>query len=232
MNRNTLTGRKYLKGDIFKKYWKILFKIGLFLILGVTFFVIACNIWVVQSTKDLVYTEVDKIPENKVGLVLGTSKYSRTGRANLFFLYRMQAAADLYHSGKVKHLILSGDNSLSYYNEPKDMKLALRKKNVPDSAITLDYAGFRTFDSVVRSKKVFNRDTITIVTQEFHVYRALFISNYYDIEAIGFVTTKVPEGYSLYTRFREYLARCKAVIDLYLLKQKPKFLGKKIEIEI
>lgn len=211
---------------------KILLRTLLLFLTTIILFVVGCNLWVIQSTKGQVFTEAEKIPENKVALVLGTSKYSRTGRANLFFTYRMEAAADLYQKGKIRHFILSGDNSLSYYNEPKDMKIALKKKNIPDSVITLDYAGFRTFDSVVRSKKVFNRDTITIVTQEFHVYRALFISRHYDIEAIGFATTQVPEGYSLFTRMREYLARCKAVIDLYILKKSPKFLGKKIDIDI
>jgi SanA protein len=190
------------------------------------------NLWVVGSTQKSVYDSVEEIPINDVALVLGTSKYSRKGGANLFFKYRIEAAVKLYKAGKVKHLILSGDNSLSYYNEPQDMKIALIAHGISASAITLDYAGFRTFDSVVRSKKVFRQKRITIITQEFHSYRALFISNYYGIDAIAFTTVPVPRSYSLLTLSREYLARCKAILDLYVFKKEPKFLGDEIDINI
>jgi SanA protein len=192
----------------------------------------ACNIWVVESTRKLVYLSVDKVPSNAVALVLGTSKYSRKGAENLFFKYRIEAAVKLYKAGKVKHFILSGDNSLSYYNEPQDMKKALLAQGIPENAITLDYAGFRTFDSVVRSKKVFQQDSITIITQGFHSYRALFISNFYGMKAIAFATEPVPTASSLLTLSREYLARCAAVIDLYVLRKEPKFLGEEININI
>jgi SanA protein len=195
-------------------------------------FILACNLWVIHSTKNNIYTSADKIPANDVALVLGTSKYSKTGHSNLFFKSRIESAAELFAAKKIKHFILSGDNSLSYYNEPKDMKKALIAKGIPDSVITLDYAGFRTFDSVVRSKKIFNQDSITIITQEFHSYRALFIGNFYGIRAIAFASGSVPKGYSIMTLVREYLARCKAVIDLYVLRKEPKFLGDQINIEI
>jgi SanA protein len=192
--------------------------------------ILGCNIWVISSTKDCVYHSAEEIPFNHVALVLGTSKYSRSGHSNLFFKYRMEAAIKLFKKGKVKHFILSGDNSLSYYNEPQDMRKALLAQGIPDSAITPDYAGFRTFDSVVRSKKIFKQDSITIITQEFHAYRALFISNYYGIKAIAFATEPVPKGYSLMTHLRECFARCIAVIDLYILGKQPKFLGEQIDI--
>jgi SanA protein len=211
---------------------KKIFKILIVILATAFIFILVCNIWVVNSTKSKIYTSAEEIPANDVALVLGTSKYSRTGHSNLFFQSRMEAAALLYHQKKVKHFILSGDNSLSYYNEPKDMKKALIAKGIPDSVITLDYAGFRTFDSVVRSKKILNQDSITIITQEFHSYRALFIGNYYGIRAIAFASGSVPKGYSFLTLVREYLARCKAVIDLYVLRKEPKFLGDQINIEI
>jgi len=193
---------------------------------------VACNLWVIESTHELVYTSADKVPANAVALVLGTSKYSRKGSENLFFKYRIEAAIKLYRAGKVKHFILSGDNSLSYYNEPQDMKKALLAQGIPETAITLDYAGFRTFDSVVRSKKVFQQDSLTIITQGFHSYRALFISNFYGMKAIAFATEPVPTASSLLTLSREYLARCAAVIDLYVLRKEPKFLGEEINIHI
>ncbi|MFL5728819.1 MAG: vancomycin high temperature exclusion protein [Cytophagaceae bacterium] len=191
---------------------------------------IVCNIWVISSTSGSVYHSAEEIPFNHVALVLGTSKYSRSGHSNLFFKYRMEAASKLYKARKVKHFILSGDNSLSYYNEPQDMRKALLRAGIPDSAITPDYAGFRTFDSVVRSKKIFRQDSITIITQEFHAYRALFISNFYGIKAIAFATEPVPKGYSFMTHLREWFARCVAITDLYILRREPKFLGEQIDI--
>lgn len=193
---------------------------------------VACNIWVIRSTENKVYSSVKEIPENDVALVLGTSKYSRTGRANLFFKSRIEAAVKLYNSGKVKHFLLSGDNSLPYYNEPQDMKKALMSHGVPQTAITLDYAGFHTFDSVVRSKLVFKQKKLTIITQDFHSYRALFISNHYGIDAAAFITDPIPSSYSFMTQARECLARCKAIVDLYVLHKQPKFLGEEIDITI
>ncbi|MBX9852442.1 MAG: YdcF family protein [Cytophagaceae bacterium] len=194
-------------------------------------FLFGSNLWVVESTEDNIYFSPEKIPANDVALVLGTSKYSRSGRSNLFFKYRIEAAVKLYKAGKVKHFILSGDSS-AYYNEPKDMKKALLAYGIPVSAITLDKFGLRTFDSVVRSKKVFQQRRLTIITQEFHSYRALFISRYYGIDAVAFTTEQVPKAFSLTTLTREYFARCKAIVDLYLLNKEPKFLGEEIDINI
>lgn len=215
-----------------RKVKKIFFKLILPVIAFSLVLIVAGNSWVILSTQEKVYTSVHNIPATDVALVLGTSKYSRTGNANLFFKYRIEAAVALYRAGKVKHFLLSGDNSKSYYNEPQDMKKALISYGIPVSAITLDYAGFRTFDSVVRSKKVFKQKRIIIITQDFHSYRALFISHYYGIEAMAYTTEPVPKSYSLMTLTREYLARCKAIIDIYILHKQPKFLGEEIEINI
>lgn len=221
------------------KYWpgrhkikKIFFRFVLWPALFFLMLVLTANIWVVSSTQGNVYSSADSIPANDVAMVLGTSKYSSTGNANLFFKYRIEAAVNLYKAGKVKHFLLSGDNSKSYYNEPQDMKKALIAYGIPPEAITLDYAGFRTFDSVVRSKKVFKQKKIIIITQEFHSYRALFISSFYGIDALAFTTQPVPRSYSLMTLVREYLARCKAIVDIYILHKEPKFLGEEIEINI
>jgi SanA protein len=220
------------KGLIRQRLGDIFFRFILPALIFIFFLIMAGNIWVVNSTDDNVFSSVDSIPANDVALVLGTSKYSREGNANLFFKYRIEAAVKLYNSGKVRHFLLSGDNSKSYYNEPQDMKKALIAYGIPASAITLDYAGFRTFDSVVRSKKVFKQKTITIITQEFHSYRALFISNFYGINAVAYTTESVPTAYSVITLAREYFARCKAIVDLYILNKQPKYLGEEIDINI
>jgi SanA protein len=113
-----------------------------------------------------------------------------------------------------------------------EMRKALIKLGVPTTAITLDYAGLRTLDSVVRCKEIFGQNRITIITQPFHSYRALFISSYYDIEAVAMVTNEPESEYSLRIRLREYFARTKAVLDLYILKTTPRFLGEKEQIQV
>jgi SanA protein len=195
-------------------------------------FVVFSNIIIVQSTKTDIYTTISGIPHKNVALILGTSKYTVGGYTNLFFKYRIAAAADLYHLGKIKHIIVSGDNSLKEYNEPRQMLRALITLGVPAEAITLDYAGFRTLDSVVRCKKVFGQNEIVIISQRFHVERALFIAHKYEIDAVGFTALDPPENYSFKTHLREYFAKTKAVIDLYIIDKKPKFLGKKEIIKI
>ncbi len=119
-----------------------------------------------------------------------------------------------------------------YYNEPMAMLKALLKKGVPASAITLDYAGLRTLDSIVRCKQIFGQNKIIIITQPFHSYRALFISKYYNMDAIAMVAEEPDFEYSVKVRVREYLARSKAVLDLYVLKTNPRFLGKKEQIKV
>jgi len=189
----------------------------------------ACNYWVISSTRKQLYTSVENIPFRKVGVVLGTNKIWR-GEENPYFKFRIEAAAALFKAGKIKHIIVSGDNHISYYDEPKDMKKALIELGVPDSCITLDYAGFRTFDSVIRCKEVFGQDSITIVSQEFHNQRALFIANYYNMSAIGYNAQDVSELFSLETGLREYFAKCKAVLDLYVFHASPHFLGSKEKV--
>lgn len=201
-------------------------------VLGVVLLVVGCNVWIVMSTEGRVYSDVAKLPPNRIALVLGTSHRTTTGGPNPFFHKRIEMAARLYHEGKVEHFILSGDNSSRYYNEPMEMKKALENRGVPSSVITLDYAGLRTLDSVVRSKKIFGQDKITIITQPFHSYRALFISRYYDIDAVAMVAEDPTLEESFRVHLREYFARTKAVLDLYVFKTDPRFLGEKEEIII
>jgi SanA protein len=183
--------------------------------------VLACNWWVVRETRNQIYFDIGKLPANEVGLVLGTSKFVRSGKENLFFRYRMEAASRLWHEGKVKQLILSGNNDSEFYNEPSDMRKALLRLGVPDEIMLLDYAGFRTFDSVVRCKDHFGHRQITIVSQNFHNARALYIGNHEGLTAVAFAAQDVPDGYSLRTLVREYLARPWAMLDVYFRKPQP-----------
>lgn len=204
------------------------------LVLGVIAAVImlVCNWWIVSSTRSRLYAAVADAPANDVGLVLGAIKTLKNGRENLFFKYRIEAAADLFKAGKIKHIIVSGDNHKKEYDEATDMRDALIALGVPDSCITLDYAGFRTLDSVVRCEKVFGQKKFTVISQAFHNQRAVFIGRAHDLDVVGFNAQDVPDHFSLKTRVREYFAKTKAVIDLYLLNKQPKFLGEPIEIKI
>jgi SanA protein len=174
-----------------------------------------------------VFTDSSKLPAHRVALVLGTSHKLVGGKPNPYFEKRMDAAAGLYKEGKIDQFLLSGDNRTRFYNEPAEMRKALIARGVPSSAITLDYAGLRTLDSVVRSKEIFGQHQLTIITQSFHSYRALFISDYYGLESVAMVADEPDPESTTTVRIREYFARVKAVLDLYILKTRPRFLGEK-----
>jgi SanA protein len=198
----------------------------------VALFILISNIWVVRTTEQLIYTSYDSLPSNSVALVLGTSKRLLSGAPNPFFNERIAAAASLYRQGKVSHFLLSGDNRTRFYNEPEEMRKALIKEGIPPEIITLDYAGLRTLDSIVRSKEIFGQNKIIIVTQPFHCYRALFISRYYNIDAVAFLIDGNSIDSSLRVEVREWLARSKAILDLYVLKTAPQHLGDKQPLEV
>lgn len=214
-----------------QKIWRHKRKV-LFATLASVLLVLVLNQWVVRSVDQRVYADLAKLPQNDICLVLGTGKYLASGNLNLHFQARMDTAARLYREGKVKHLLLSGDNHRVGYDEPTDMKESLMARGVPAEAMTLDYAGFRTLDSVVRARAIFGCEKLTIVTDDFHAHRAVFLAEHKGIKAIAFTSAKVQVNLSLRSRVREVAARVKAVADLYVLHTKPKFLGDKIEIRV
>lgn len=190
------------------------------------------NAWVIYSTRKQVHQSLESLPSTDVALVLGTSKKLSNGEENPYFNYRIEAADKLYKSGKIKHLILSGDNETRYYNEPQYMNEALLAKGIPESAITLDYAGFRTLDSVVRCKKIFGQTKFIIITQRFHSYRAVFIANHLGVETTAYVANNIPLTQSFSVVFREILARPKAILDLYILNITPRVMGEKEDVNV
>jgi len=192
-------------------------------------FVLLTNMVIYWYSHKYVYSDSDKVIHNKVGLVLGTSRRVSSGHSNYYFTYRINAAVDLYKRGKIEYILVSGDNSTKEYNEPRDMYHALIEAGVPSDRIVLDYAGFRTLDSIVRCKEVFGQESFTIISQEFHNERAVFLAHAHGINAVGYNARDVSRGYSVKTRVREVFARTKVFIDLFVQKQ-PKFLGEKITI--
>lgn len=188
-----------------------------------TIIVFSLNYWIIIKTRPYIYHDYEDLPHHNVGVVLGTSKYIKGGGINAFYKNRIEGAIDLYWLGKIDYLLLSGDNALFSYNEPITMRRDLLKAGIPDSAIVLDYAGFRTLDSIIRANKVFDANNFTIITQQFHCERALFIAQFQGIDATCFA---VPTPNNLQVvQIREMFARIGALIDLYILDKEPKFLG-------
>lgn len=198
--------------------------------LSVITLVFLCNWGIERTTRKKVFDKVSEIPANKVGLLLGTIEILPNGRRNLYFDYRIQATVELYRANKIRYIVASGDNHTQSYDEATAMKEALMRKGIPESAIYLDYAGFRTLDSVVRCHKIFGQKSFTIISQLFHNQRAVFIASTKGLDAVGFNARNVSTRYGLKVMMREYLARVKAVLDIYVLRKKPKFLGPAVKV--
>ncbi len=181
------------------------------------------------ETKNFVSYDIQKLPNEKVGLLLGTSKILKSGWKNLYFFNRIDAAEQLYKSGKIKYILISGDNSTKDYSEPEDMQAELLKRGIPADKIVLDFAGFRTLDSVVRAKEIFGQNSFIIISQKFHNERAVFLAQHYGIKAYGFNAKDVNKYFGFKTKVREYFARAKVFVD-FLLGVEPKFGGEKVEI--
>ena len=194
---------------------------------------VGCALMIHHVGEARVYDDVAQLPINDVGLVLGTSKESGgPGKPNPHFYHRIEAAAALYRAGRVKHLLVSGNNDAHGYDEPTDMRAVLQACGVPPEAITQDAAGFRTLDSVVRAKEIFGQSRLTIITDRFHAYRALFLARHYGIDAVAFPSAEVGVRQSLKARTREWFADTKACLDLYVLHTQPRFLGPPISVNV
>lgn len=193
-------------------------------------FTMVVNVKVEKYSEGRIYTSTDSVPHNRVALLLGTNPQNRRGGVNTYFTNRIKIASDLYHAGKADYILASGDNHTQLYDEPTAMRDSLIARGVPEDRIVLDFAGFRTLDSVVRAKEVFGCDSLTIISQADHCARALHLAKANGIEAIAVAApTWASRRVRLRLALREWLARDKMVLDLWLGKQ-PHFLGEKIAI--
>lgn len=190
-----------------------------------------CYMTVKSSTEERIYDDIEDIPYNRVGLLLGTNPTLKNGKPNYYFTYRIRACASLYKAKKISKILISGDNCTKGYNEPESMKQALMKQEVPEKDIILDYAGFRTLDSIIRAREVFGQEKFTIISQQFHNERAVYLALANGMDVVAFnakqingTQTEFKTGY-----LREGFARIKMFIDIWFGKQ-PKFLGEKITI--
>ncbi len=184
---------------------------------------------VVNETKNQIFDELKNVPKNKVGLLLGTAKFLDKARhiVNPYYQYRIDAAAELYMSGKIDYIIVSGDDS-PYYSETKYMMDDLIAKGVPAKRIYRDNAGFRTLDSILRCRDIFGQQSFTVISQRFHNERAMYIANHKGIRAVAY---DAKDGTNLVTiTMREKPARIKMMLDLLLNKQ-AKLYGDKVIIK-
>lgn len=209
-------------------FWWISRALGILLM--IPFLLVLISNQVIRiSSQGYIFDSPEFLPSNKTGLVLGTSHRMRDGSPNPYFLNRMKAAAGLYQSGKVKYLIVSGDNRTRWYNEPEQMRLELLRLGVPDSVIYLDYAGLRTLDSVIRCKKVFDQDSFTIISQKFHNQRAVYIARQHGLEAVALNAGDVDDGSYGRILIREWFAKVNVFWD-QITKKQPRFTGERVRI--
>lgn len=176
---------------------------------------------------------VDSVPGRRVALVLGARVYP-SGRLSAMLSDRVAAAADLYHAGKVDAILMTGDNSTADYNEPDAMRERAIALGVPPEDVATDYGGRRTYDSCYRARHIFGVQDAIIVTQRFHLPRALMLCRALGIDAVGVTADyQRPTGYSrrslAYSRIREFPATLVALIDA-IRRPLPPVMGEPIPI--
>ncbi|MFA7379088.1 MAG: ElyC/SanA/YdcF family protein [Bacteroidia bacterium] len=214
-----------------RKYFTIK-KLGLLIVLGIgisAFLLWYCNNLVLRKSDGKTFSSIEEIPFNKTGLLLGTGMLLGNGNVNPFFQNRIAATVQLMKAGKIENLIISGDNGRVGYDEPSDMRNQLIAAGIDSTRIYLDYAGFRTYDSMVRAKKIFGQTNITVISQLFHNERAIYIAESFGMNAIGYNAADVEGERGEAVLIREKLARVNAWLDV-LVSKDPHFLGPQVTI--
>lgn len=209
---------------LWKTFKIILMTHGALLLLVALLFV-GANLWVLGKTHARIEHELPLCGPERVGIVFGTSHWTRSGVRNPYYDARIHAASRLNRLGRVEHLLLSGDNRTRQYNEPVTMWRDLRRQHVRDEDMTLDYAGFSTFDTLSRARDVFGVQKVLLITQSWHLPRALFIADALGLEARGCSAPSRPAAGQWRLEAREWVARAATVGDLYLWGREPYFLG-------
>lgn len=214
-----------------KAIFRSIFSFKSFKIVSICLVIIAfwSNFSVYYESKNFLFSKAKNLPSTKTALLLGTSKKLRNGNDNLYFKYRIDACLELFRSGKVSHILISGDNGSKEYNEPQDMKNELISRGIPEEKISLDYAGFDTYDSVLRAKVIFGQDAFIVVSQKFHNQRAVYIARRNGIHAFGYNARDVKKMNGLKTKIREFFACVKAYLEVKV-NVNPTYLGEKIQI--
>jgi SanA protein len=190
----------------------------------------AANLMISYGYAQYTFDNLSELHPTYCAILLGTSKWVKGGRRNLYYQYRIIAAVELYKSGLCKKIIVSGDNSTVHYNEPITMQRDLIKMGVKKEDVICDYAGFRTLDSIIRFKEIFGQTHGIVVSQKFHNTRAVYIGRKHGIELYGYNAQDVSLHSGLKTRVREFFSKVMSVLDVELLRTEPKFFGEQIKI--
>lgn len=192
------------------------FKFVLFLIFLAASF-LASPLLLIEAQKNRIYSSLEEVEPTPVALVFGAG-LNKDGRPSDALMDRLISAAELYFADKVDMLLLSGSNTELYYNEPAAMTNFLIEWGVPEADIIQDFAGDRTYDSCARAKELWGLTEAILVTQDFHLPRALFLCNGMGITSYGYSASRQPYVLEEYYLERERLAQYKAILDLYFLK--------------
>ncbi len=203
-------------------------KLGKYVLLVFLAVYALCNIVVFFSSKKYMSRDMAALPSCYTALVLGASVYA-SGEPSPILADRLDKALDLYKNNKIKRFLLSGDHGTRSYDEVNKMRAYLNGKGVPDSVIFTDHAGFDTYSSMVRAQKIFEVDSLIIVTQAFHLRRAIYIARKQGLAAYGYQSDMRKYSSINYLRLRESFANIKAFFEV-LFHVKPRFEGDKIPI--
>ena len=174
------------------------------------------------SQRKYIYHDVTQVPDAPVAIVFGAAVYPG-GNPSPVLADRVTAAAELYRAGKVRKLLLSGDNRFVYYNEPGAMMRYAQAQGVPPEAMQPDYGGRRTYDTCYRARHIFQVQQAILVTQEFHLPRAIYTCRRLGIDAVGFAADRqrYPRGNVIWWYLREAVAWARAQVDLALRREPP-----------
>jgi SanA protein len=188
--------------------------------------------WLRTQTKygGRVYEAGAAVPSRPVAIVFGAG-LTADGAPSAVLEDRVRTAADLYRAGTVRKLLLSGDNSRKEYDEASAMKRLAIEAGVAERDLVLDYAGFRTYDTCYRARDIFGVRAAVLVTQRYHLPRALYLANELGIDAVGVEADRRAYVWGRAYRLREVAACVLAWIDVHLTRPKPHFLGQPAPIE-
>jgi SanA protein len=181
-----------------------------------------------SGAKQFIYASADSVPQKYTAIVLGAF-VGKNGAPSNVLADRLNTALDLYQKGRVKRFLLTGDHGRVNYDEVNNMKLYLMENGVPQQDIFLDHAGFDTYNSMVRAKEIFCVKGAIIITQEFHLPRAVYIARKKGLDALGYIAPMRDVNALRYLEFRENIACIKAYWEV-LINKRPRFLGTKIPI--
>jgi SanA protein len=196
-----------------KRIWKLLAVIFTFISLTV----LGINLYIVGSTKTCISNQVSSLPQLGFALVMGTDMLRFNGSTNLHFLNRTEGAATIYLSGKVRHLLISGNKDNKGFNEVTGMEEKILSKGIPKDVLILDFDGNTSWESVRRAKEVYHLEKIIVITDAFHAPRAIFLCRHFGIDAVAFCYGKESFGFwSLRYDIREWLACVKAVFQVLI----------------